>query len=286
MAERARRGWAATERRFPVVTDVTARLVSANLLESGTRLAAQVFLTAVPLLFVVAAFAPQSVRNQLLGSARDVFGLTGGSEQQLREVYGAGGGELEQTTGAVGLVVALLSATATSRAMARICERAWHLPRTPARPAVWRWFAWLASWLVVLLLQGPLRTGFGVGLVLGTVLTFVTDVCLWWWTQWLLLGRRVPGRRLLPGAVLTAAAMTALSATARLYLPTALNRSLAMYGSLGSVVTLQSWLIAGCVVLAVALTTGAVLADVLPPVRLPRRRHRTDRIARSSEPRP
>lgn len=246
-----------------MITELTGRLISANLLEAGTRLAAQVFLTAVPLLFVVAAFAPHAVRAALLTSARDVFGLTGAAERQLREVHGSGSAELRQTTGAIGAVIALLAATSTSRAMSRICERAWRLPRAAARTAVWRWFAWLVTWLGALVLQGPLREGFGAGPAVGILLTLVSDALLWWWTQWLLLGARMAWRPLLPGAVLTAGAMTALSATARVYMPAALNRSLAAYGSLGSVFTLQSWLIATCVVVAFTLTTGAVLAPVL-----------------------
>jgi membrane protein len=248
-----------------VITELTARLVSVNLLEAGTRLAAQIFLTAVPLLFVVAAFAPQSVRSGLLASARDLFGLTGAAEEQLREVHGTGQAQTRQTAGAIGVVVALLAATSTSRAMTRICERAWRLPRGATGAAVWRWFVWLVVWFGALVLQGPLRDGFGAGTALGVPLTFATDVLLWWFTQRLLLGGRVPWRQLLPGAALTAAAMTALSVTARLYMPTALNRSLATYGSLGSVFTLQSWLIATCVVIAFTLTTGAVLAAGPPP---------------------
>src|SRR5690348_1960381 len=67
------------ERRVPVLTELTDRLLSANLLDAGTRLAAQAFLTSVPLLFALGAFAPQGVRDQLLHSLRSVFGLTGAS---------------------------------------------------------------------------------------------------------------------------------------------------------------------------------------------------------------
>lgn len=252
------------ERRYPVITELTARLLSVNVLDAATRLAAQVFLTTVPLLFVVAAFAPQTVRDQLVSSARDVFGLTGASDDQLKEVYGSGGDDLRQTTGTIGVLMALLSATATSRAVARVCERAWRMPRAATRVAVWRWFAWILAWILVLVAQGPLRDGFGEGLWLGVPLVFLADVALWWWTQRLLLGARVAWLPLLPGAVLTAAAMTALSVTARLYMPRALNRSLASYGSLGSVFTLLSWLIATCAVITFAITAGAVLATEPP----------------------
>lgn len=273
--QQARRLREAAERRFPAITELTARLIAVNVLEGGTRLAAQIFLTAVPLLFVVAAFAPQGLRDQLLTSARDVFGLTGASEQQLQDIYRTSSEEARQTTGVIGTIVALLSATSASRAMTRICERAWRLPKAGVRVVIWRWFAWLASWLAVLVLQGPLRDGFGAGRLLGLPLTFLSEVVLWWWTQALLLGGRVPRRHLLPGAVLTALALTALAVTASVYMPTALNRSLATYGPLGSIFTLQSWLIAVCVVIAFTLTAGAVLATTDQPLgRPPRRRPR------------
>jgi membrane protein len=257
----------AAERRFPVITELTTRLLSVNLLDAATRLAAQLFLTAVPLMFVAAALAPKGVRDQLVVSVRDLFGLSGASEEQLRQVYGRDSAETDavrQTTGVVGSLVALLSATASSRAMARVCERAWLLPRAATRGAVWRWFVWIVVWLAVLVLQGPLRLGFGVGLWLGLPLLVLVDTGVWWWTQRLLLSRRVPWLPLLPGAVLTALGMTALSVTARFYLPTALNRSLAAYGSLGSVFTLLSWLIAICAVIAFTITAGAVLATEPP----------------------
>jgi membrane protein len=262
--ERSLRLRRTAERRFPVITALTARLLSVNLLDAGTRLAAQLFLTAIPLLFVVAAFAPQTVRDQLVSTARNVFGLTGASDDQLKQVYGSNGGDLRQTTGVIGALVALLSATACSRAMARVCERAWNLPRAAVRVAVWRWVVWLAVWMMALVLQGPLRDGFGHGLWLGLPLTFLADVAVWWWTQRLLLSKRVGWLPLLPGAILTALAMTALSVTARLYMPTALNRSLANYGSLGSVFTMLSWLIAICAALTFTITAGAVLASEPP----------------------
>ena len=248
------------ERRLPVLTKLTARMLSVNLLDAGTRLAAQVFLTAVPLLFVVAALAPDSVQDQLVTAAQNVFGLTGASDEQLKEVYGSNQEGVQQATGAIGVLVALLSATACSRAMARVCERAWGLPKAATRVAVWRWFAWLVVWGAVLLLQGSVHSGFGAGRWLGLPLNFLADVGVWWWTQRLLLSKRIGWLPLLPGAVLTALAMTALAVTARIYMPIALNRSLATYGSLGSVFTLLSWLIAICAALTFTLTVGAVLA--------------------------
>jgi membrane protein len=249
------------ESRFPVVTHLADRMVSVNIFDSATRLAAQCFLTAVPLLFVFAACAPGAVRHQLIASVTAVFGLTGTSRAELDQALQPTSGDLKQTTGVVGGLMVLLSATAVSRAMQRLCKRAWEIPRTGTRIAPWRWLAWLALWLGVLVLQGPLREGFGAGAWLGIPLTWVSQVGLWWWTQHLLLGGLVGWKPLLPGALITATVLTVLAMTARLYMSRALDRALADYGSVGSVFVLLSWLIVVCVAAAVAVSAGAVLAQ-------------------------
>ncbi|MHC3467434.1 YhjD/YihY/BrkB family envelope integrity protein [Streptomyces sp. 7R007] len=271
---------AGAERRFPVLTALTDRLLSANLLDAGTRLAAQAFLAAVPLLFAIAAFTPAGVRDQLRDSLRSMFGLTGACERQVQQVLGDSvDPTVRETSGAVGLVVALVSATGFSRAMTRVCERAWRLPRAGARIAAWRWVAWLLVLVLVVLLQGPIREGFGVGLWLGTPLMFVLGVGVWLWTQRLLLAARVPWLPLLPGAVLASAATTALGLTARVYVPNALNRALDEYGSLGLVLVMLSWLIVLCGAVTFAVTIGAVLAGE-PPL------DRYLAVSRRTRPRP
>ncbi|MFI0806923.1 YhjD/YihY/BrkB family envelope integrity protein [Streptomyces echinatus] len=253
---------AGAERRFPVLAELAARLLSANLLDAATRLAAQAFLACVPLLFAIAAFAPRGVRDQLSDSLRSLFGLTGPAEQQVQQVLTpSADGSLKDTTGIIGLAIVLISATSFSRAMSRVCERAWRLPKAGARIAAWRWVVWLLALVLIVLVQGPVREGFGVGLWLGTPLVFLVGVGVWLWTQHLLLAGRVGWLPLLPGALLTSAALTALSLTARLYMPGALNRSLAEYGSLGLVLVLLSWLIVVSAAITFAVTIGAVLAQ-------------------------
>ncbi|MFI7413902.1 YhjD/YihY/BrkB family envelope integrity protein [Streptomyces sp. NPDC049627] len=251
---------AGAETRFPVITRLMAHLLSVNVLDSATRLAAQTFLTAVPLLFLVASYAPQALRDQFVSSLHDIFGLTGSADAELKKVYQGDTSELRQSSGVVSGLMVLISATACSRAMQRLCQRAWSLRAASARVAAWRWLAWLAAWLVMLALQGVLRDGFGHGLWLGVPLLLVSEVGMWWWTQHLLLTGRVPWLPLLPGALLTGTALSVLTAVAQLYIPRALNHSLDNYGSLGAVFTLLSWLIALCVVVTLCIAVGAVIA--------------------------
>ncbi|MGW3210520.1 YhjD/YihY/BrkB family envelope integrity protein [Streptomyces sp. NPDC001135] len=236
-------------------------MVSVNIFDSGTRIAAQCFLTAVPLLFVVAAYAPTVVRRQLASSVTAILGLTDSARAQLEQVLNPASGDLQQTTGVIGALMALMSATAVSRAMQRLCKRAWEIPRAGTRLAPWRWLAWLALWIGALVLQGPLRDGFGAGAWLGIPLSWVSQAGLWWWTQHLLLGGMIGWKPLLPGALIAASVLTALAMTARLYMPRALDRALASYGPLGSVFVLLSWLIVMAVAAAASVGAGAVLAQ-------------------------
>ncbi|MFE0451762.1 YhjD/YihY/BrkB family envelope integrity protein [Streptomyces sp. NPDC058914] len=243
-----------------MITRLVDRMVSVNIFDSATRLAAQCFLTAVPLLFVIGAYAPTAVQEQLVSSVSAVFGLTGDTKAQLEQAFQPPNDDLQQATGLVGGLMVLLSATAVSRAMQRLCKRAWAIPRAGTRIAPWRWVAWIVLWLAVLVVQGPLRDGFGLGAWLGVPIVLATQTVLWWWTQHLLLGGLLRWAPLLPGAVITAVAVTVLSVTAHFYMPRALDRALAEYGSAGTVFVLLSWLIGVCVVIAVSITTGAVLS--------------------------
>lgn len=155
----------------------------------------------------------------------------------------------------------LLSATAVSRAVQRLCRRAWLLPRSGAKVAPWRWLAWIVLWLGALVGQGLLHNRAGLGAALGIPVILALETALWWWTQHLLLGGGLRWAPLLPGAVITAVAVSALSLTAHFYMPRALNRALADYGSAGPVFVLLSWLIIVCVAVAVGLSVGAVLSQ-------------------------
>ncbi|MGA5167515.1 MULTISPECIES: YhjD/YihY/BrkB family envelope integrity protein [Streptomyces] len=237
-----------------------SRLSALNIVEGSVRLAAQAFLTALPLLMTVAAFAPGWMQDLLADSLRAVLGMRGDTLDEMRRVFDATGTP-RNTAGAVGVVVTLLSATAFSRALQAVCERCWHVPRAPVRAAIWRWLLWLVVWLAFLMLQAPLRSGFGGGPVTGLVLSLLSATLLWWWSQHLLLGGRIGWRSLLPGALLAGAGTVLLSRAARLLVPTAMERSLDEFGPLGPVFTFLSWLIAVFLVAVSGLAAGEYVAS-------------------------
>ncbi|MFH8494265.1 YhjD/YihY/BrkB family envelope integrity protein [Streptomyces coeruleorubidus] len=249
-----------------------SRLSALNVVEGSVRLAAQAFITALPLLMTVAAFAPREVQDLLADSLRAVLGVRGDTLDEVRRAFTATGTPRD-AVGAVGVVVTLVSATAFSRALQAVCERCWRLPRTPVRAAVWRWLLWLLVWLGVLLVQAPLRSGFGGGVVTGWVLSALSATALWWWSQHLLLGGRIGWRSLLPGALLAGIGTVVLSWAAGLFVPTVMERSLREFGPLGPVFTFLSWLIAVFLVAVSGLAIGQYVAssDWYRKVAAPRR---------------
>ncbi len=244
----------------PLVGRALRQLLRVNLLDCATRLAAQAFLSALPALFVVAVFTPAAVRDGLVHSLRKELGLQGAAAQSVQQLLGTGHEE-DTGFGAIGALMTVLSATALSRAMQRVCERCWELPKSGTRVAAWRWLVWLLVWLVCLVLQTPVRDGFGLGAWIGVPLTFVGATALWWWTQYLLLGGRVRWLPLLPGALLCGVAVTGIGVASRVYLPSAMSRSIGQFGPYGVVFTALSWLIVVFSGVTLAIALGRVVAE-------------------------
>ncbi|MFJ1703440.1 YhjD/YihY/BrkB family envelope integrity protein [Kitasatospora sp. NPDC088346] len=251
----------AAPEQIPIVGRTVGHLLRVNLLDNATRLAAQTFLSALPALFVVAVFAPATIRDGVTSSLRDHLGLKGNTQQQVQQLLSAGHDDVTQSFGAIGALVTLLSATALSRALQRVCERCWEMPKSKTRVAVWRWLVWLAVWLVFLVFEVPIRRGFGLGPLLGIPLACLVGTLLWWWTQHLLLGNRIRWYPLLPGAVLCGVAELLLGVAAQVYLPGAMTRSVQKFGPFGVVFTSLSWLIVLFAAITLSLVLGRVVAE-------------------------
>ncbi|MGW2343019.1 YhjD/YihY/BrkB family envelope integrity protein [Streptomyces sp. NPDC001661] len=244
----------------PLAGRIVQQLVRVGILDMATRLAAQAFLAALPMLIALASFCPPLVRRELLRSLRTLIGTSGPVVRQAEDVTG-GGDAVVHSWGAAGVLVALLSATAFTRALQRLCERSWELPRSAVRFVAWRWAVWLLVWVVMLIVQGALHRAFGAGAVIGYPLQFAAAALMWWWTQHLLLAGRVPWLPLLPGALLTAAGVVAFCGVSGLWLPRALRMSVERYGALGSVFTVLSWLIVFFTLVVFGVAVGRVLAQ-------------------------
>ncbi len=75
------------------------------------------------------------------------------------------------------------------------------------------------------------------------VVSLATDTALFVWTSWILPNRRVPLRALLPAAALGAVALEALKVVGAYVVPHLVSRASAVYGAIGVVFALLTWLL-------------------------------------------
>jgi membrane protein len=238
------------------VRDIVERLVAVRIVESSIVLAAQAFLALFPLVIVVASVIPSGASSGLLTTLRAKFGLAGASENAFDKLM-AQSGAIGQSLSVVSFLLVIGSATAFTRALQRIHQNAWGLPKLGLR-GLWRGFAWLGGLILYLSVLGVLAHYIRQGAVqqpLSTVLSFM----LWWWTPFLLLGGRVKARVLLPAAILITAAQRVVAEVSTVVMPHTLRTNEAHYGPLGVVFAFESWLVVVAGVLVTGTTLGAVI---------------------------
>jgi membrane protein len=131
-------------------------------------------------------------------------------------------------------------------AMANAYDTAWRVPQRPTRERLVG-----LLWLVgagVLLAAGGFVTA-GLGALPAALAPFVlvaglaVNTLLWLWTAWILPNRRVPWRALLPGALVGAVGLEVLKIVGGYVVPQLVAGSSALYGTLGVVFALLSWLL-------------------------------------------
>lgn len=238
--------------------ELSERLVDVRIFQNSLVLAAQAFLALFPLLILVYAIIPPGASTGLVNVLRSRFGVSGDSADAMSRLLLDREG-LQQSLSVISALLVLGSATAFTRALQRVYEGAWGVPKLGLR-GVWRWLAWLTvigcyfsliGFIAHLVRVREVSTGVSV------ILAFV----LWWWTPFLLLGGRVCWRALIPGAVLTTIAQFLLYVGSSLVMPRLIKSNEADYGPIGVLFALESWLVVLAGVLVVSAAFGAILGQ-------------------------
>jgi membrane protein len=247
----------------PPLRRLLSELSRIELMDRSLALGAQALLALIPMLMVLGAFMPDAWVQGVMQQLRDVLGLREDVMEPLRQAALTEQG-YQAETGIAGLLVSLLSASSFSRALQRMYARAWELPSDRGVRALRSSLLWILGWLVMLQvtalllrsMAGVPNTGF-----LRSAVQLAANSLLWWWTSRLLLGARVPWRNLLPGAVLTAVLMLALTRLSGVFMPAFARSNLEQFGPLGVVFAIGSWLVVFGGVLVVATVVGRLLSQ-------------------------
>jgi len=242
---------------------VVERFVAIGVVQASVVLAAQAFMALIPLLIGVVALAPKSVGDSIAQVARRRLGLAGQTEDQLQHLV-ATGDRVQSSLTLLGLVLVLFSATSFTRALQRVYEAAWQVPKGGLRGSV-RGLAWLVGLiayfaLIALALKLTSSRAFAVS-ALRTALVLACSLSLWWLTPFVLLCGRVRLRALAATALLTTAATYAAGWLSTVIMPRRISSSERQFGTIGVAFAVESWLVVTAAVVVVAAMLGALVAQ-------------------------
>ena len=234
------------------------RLVAVQLVDRSVALAGRAFTALIPLLIVYDAVVPTIDGKDFADQVIDRFELKGSAADSVRQAL-ASTSDAEQTFNVLGVLLVIVSALSFARALQRLYELAFRLPPlggVRGTPSSVLWLALIPAFVSV---REVIDAIFG-GLLL-TVLTLGFGATLWTVTPFILLGRRLDWRRLLPTGVVTAVAMSGLSVATVIWMPHTVSESAARYGVIGVAFAMLSWLVAAGFVLVGSAAAGAVVSE-------------------------
>lgn len=236
------------------------RLGELSVLERSLALGSKLFTTVVPLSILVSALLGR--RNPLATRLIDGFGLTGAGANAMRSLFDVPSAQVGDAINLIGVLVMGYSLISFAQLLQRIYEAAWHLPPIRSLGVAWGG-VWVVAFALYFSLSTPLarllyQDGFRVS---ATIVTLIAGSILWLVTPFILLGRRVRFRVLVPGGVASALLLTAFNVGSNVYLPHSMTENVHRYGLVGVIFTLLSWLFLLSLILVVTAACGAVLGE-------------------------
>jgi membrane protein len=235
--------------------DWFARFLSVQGIDRAMSIAAYGYSALIPLLIVYASVLPQD--KSFADSLVERFDLSGAAAQSVHQAF-ASDDTVTSSVTVLGIVLLVVSALSFSRSMQRMYEGVYRLPTLGMRNTKWA-LLWLAVVCAVLSIRPAV-----VGSLRGpaeTIATLAISGLVWLATPHLLLGRRLRWRRLAPAAVLSTIGMTGVGVWSVLFMPQVVASSSREFGVIGIGFALLTWLVAVAVVLVIAASGGALIAD-------------------------
>ena len=233
------------------------RLVELGFVERGVALGSYAFTALVPLLMVYGAAASELGGEGFDDRLSNRLELKGSAAASVHDAFAPPGAVADSLT-VLSVLILVGSSLTLTRGLQRLYDAAYELPALGMRKRV----AWGLLWLALIPAYVEVRAL--VSLVFGGLLEAAVDLgvaaVVWTGTPWILLGRRLPWRELLPGGAVAALAMSAVAVGGVIYLPHSVGVSAARFGAIGVAFAILGWLIACGFALVGAAAAGGVLA--------------------------
>lgn len=225
--------------------DVVRRFFELELLDRSFGLAAQAFVSLLPLLIVVVSVFLGGDESFLATQMSDRFGLAGAAAEAVRALFRSSTATM--TISWLAVVMSALSAFALSRRLSRVYASIYGLPSL-TRSQLWRGLAWIALQLVLFAAASQLRSvRRDSGLVIALIAIAVL-LAVWFFGDMVglrLLVPSIPRRLLVPSAVVGGIGRVGVTAWSAIYMPRALSSQAEQYGPIGVTFALFTLILAG-----------------------------------------
>ena len=240
---------------------VWERMLEIEFVDRSVALAGKAFVSFFPLVIVVSAFMPESIRDSILTTITHRLGIGGAALDTTRQAF-ASSDEIRRATGVLGLVLTVFFATSFTTALQRVYLRAWRRPRGKKVHEYARGPAWFLAIVFYLALLGGVRSLLddGLSLAVFAVVSLAATCSLWWFTAWFMLLGQVRWRVLLPSGLVTGVAMSGYAVSANVWMSDVVTRNQDQFGYFGISLALVSWFSGAAICILVGACAGAVLA--------------------------
>jgi membrane protein len=257
VAQQARTAAEATWRRLEETRPgrYVVALLEMRVVDRALALASKLFVAILPLsILSTALVAGRGFGDQIVYRMR----LTGDGADAARALFAAPA-QVQSAAGLLGLLILVSSVLSFARALERVYLDSWSLP--PVRAAVRGRLVWLAGFCLYMAFATPLHTVLdsvdAPGLT-GLISAGVGGL-LFLWTPYILLGRRVAWRRLVPTAAISGAAVLVFGVGSIIVMPGIVTHDAQRYGYIGVAFALVTWLFCFAAVIIAAAVLGALI---------------------------
>jgi membrane protein len=218
---------------------------------NGRATAAAITLYGFLALFALAVLAVAIVGFLSTGNdhvAEDIvnwLGVTGSAANTVTDAVNTAQSSA-RVASVVGIVGLVWVGSSFAVAIATAYNIAWRVPPRVSRERLVG-LGWLAGAALLVAIGGFVTAGFAALPVLVAPLVLVVSLSVntlvWLWTSWILPSRRLPWRASLSAAIVGAVGLEILKIVGAYVVPRLVERSSALYGTLGVVFALLTWLL-------------------------------------------
>jgi membrane protein len=241
---------------------VWERMLEIEFVDRSVALAGKAFVSFFPLVIVVAAFVPESMRASIISAVTARLGLRGHALTITREAFGSSE-DVRKATGVLGLVMTIFFASSFTTALQRVYFRVWRRPPHGGVGGYWRGPVCLLTVLATMAILGgvgrALHGGFGIGLF--AVVVLAATSAMWWFGAWFLLLGDVRARVLVATGVITGVTTAGYAASASIWMPDVVTSNEAQFGVFGVALALVTWFSGSAICILIGACAGAVLAE-------------------------